>query len=195
MFREIRTVLLPDKNLLEKSLALARNLSTSDGLRFVIDNNNFIPHVTLYDAEFPESNFEKLLDMGEDLGKLLPLDLTFDKFFYGWDGYVAIFFKKTNQIYNFHKLVLEKLNPLRNGHQRNKYKKNQSDLVLKYGYHNVLENFEPHLTLGRFNDDKKAEVFVKELNNIKLQNFTADSFAFTETGKNGTVTKIIKKYG
>lgn len=192
-FIEIRAVLLPDKNLLEKSLNMAKSLSKNDGLIFAVDNNKFIPHITIYDAEFPESNYENVLQVGEGFKGLLPLNLVFDKFFCGW-GYVGIGFQKTEAVFNFHKQVINRLNSLRNGHLREKYANNKSELVMKYGYHNVMENFEPHLTFARFTDVKKAESITKELNKTKLQNFTTDSFALTETGENGTVTKIIKCY-
>ena len=196
--------MIPEGSIQRKLIALARKISIEQKELFYIDNKNFYAHITLYSPEYPKSNFEKVAKKVEEFSKNTNrIILDSEGFNTGW-GYVGLDFKKSDQVDNLHKLALKELNPLREGRIRNKYENEikegkyppiEVDYIKKYGYHNVLESFHPHLTLARFETEEIAQSIKGGLGTELLPSeITFTYLAISEMGPNGTCTKILKKF-
>ena len=185
-------------------LKLAELVADKKSVYFYTDGRKFLPHVTIHTLEFPVNNSEMVCEEVEKitLGSK-PMELTFKRVYTGW-GYIGVEFTKTEQIDNFHKLIIENLNPLREGRLRekyeteiseNKYPKKQVKYIGKYGYHNVLEYFMPHLTLARFTDEDETEEAARPLESIiELPDTRAYDVGVCEVGTHGTITRVIKNF-
>lgn len=185
-------------------LKLARLIADKRSVYFYTDGRKFLPHITIHTLEFPLKNIKAAYEEVEKVAlNLKPMDLIFKKVYTGW-GYIGVEFTKTEQIDNFHKLIIENLNPLREGRLRekyeteiseNKYPKKQVKYIGKYGYHNVFEYFMPHLTLARFIDEDETEKAAQFLESIiELPDSRAYDVGVCEVGTHGTCTRVIKNF-
>ncbi len=204
MFIRLNTVLIPEDKVQDNLVKLAKKIGINEKCLFHIDNNKFFSHITLYSPEYPTSNFEKVVTCVREISKRTEKTvLEFDGFVAKY-GYLVMGFKKSKAINNLHKLVLQKLNPLREGRIREKYEKEIKDgkytkeevnNIKKYSYHHVLESYYPHLTLARFETDEIAQkVKSKLLEKIIPRNITFPYIAVSEMGSNGTCTNILQKF-
>ena len=203
-FIRINTILIPQDDIQDQLVKLAKKITRGKKELFRIDNKNFFAHITLYSPEYPTCNLEKVTskvkEISENKSKIV---LEFDDFYTGW-GFVGLGFKKNAWVDNLQKVILKELNPLREERIREKYdseiiegkySKEEVNYIMKYGYNNVLNSFHPHLTLARFGSEDVAQG-VK--NNIK-KNILPSKIAFpylaiSEMRPNGTCTKVLKKF-
>jgi 2'-5' RNA ligase len=203
-FVRLNAVFLPDKGLEEKVLSLARQVAGGGDEIFHIDNRRFFAHLTIYSPEYPEENVSKVYDEVEALaGKLTPFKLSFLDF-NAVDGFVGARFAKTALAEMIHRQIVERLNPLRDGHIREKYLKElegnyspqQRELIKRFGSPLVFDFYQPHLTLARLVDNREAQSVVAELNSRdKLPLARITKMAVAAMGPNGTCTKIIETFG
>lgn len=204
-FVTIRTMFLPESELISKSLALAKEVTKGQEIYFHITKKTQLAHSTIYMAEFPLKNFNRIVDsLARLANKTRPIKLEYEKMYQEW-GYIGFSFKKNREIYELHKQVLDLLNPLRDGHLRmkyikelrsGKYSKRQMKYIRNFGYPQVLSEYNPHLTLARLKSEEKAKSIANEYNNSKFK--VKDAFfkkiAIGESGEHGTCTKIIKEF-
>jgi 2'-5' RNA ligase len=205
-FIELRTVLLPGTELSARALEIAGEITVGQNVLFRLDNQNFFAHLTLHNLEYPEKNLTKVLQATEEIAKATPAPRLVYKGFSDGFGYVGLAFEKSAELETLHEKFLEAMNPLREGHLRAKYETGiaagkynltQREHIRKYGYHNVLEDFQPHLTLTRFADEAEATRIARDLNTAgaEIAATPAGSLAVCLTGPNGTCVKILKAFG
>lgn len=204
-FITYRIIFVPDRKLSMRSIKLAQEVILSKKVYFAVNNSKYFPHLTVYKAEFPVSNKKVIFEGLESFSKQQkPFILTFNKIYSAW-GWLGIDFKRTAGIIRIHKTILDLLNPLREGHIRekyleelktNKYSPSQKRNILEYGYPLVLSEYRPHLTLARFVDSRKADRIKDNLNNKKIGigSGTINSIAVVTGGEHGVVSKFIKTY-
>lgn len=204
MFIRLNTVLVPEDKVQNSLVELAKRAGKNKACLFHTDNRKNFPHITLYAPEYPKNNFTKVINKLEDISKKTKeVVLEFDNFVAKY-GYLIISFKESKAINNLHKLVLQKLNHLREGRIREKYEKeikngkytkDEVNNIQNYSYHHVLETYNPHLTLARFENNelaqKAASKLEKELISCKI---TFPFLAISEMGPHGTCTKILKRF-
>lgn len=204
-FVTYRIIFVPDIQLSERTVKLARKIVKNKKIYFVINKEKYYPHLTVYKAEFPLKNRKAIFEGLKEFSKYQkPFVLNFNGFYSEW-GWLGIDFKKTREVYDAHKRILELMNPLREGHIRekffnelktNKYSVAQKKNVVKYGYPLVLSEYHPHLTLTRFIDVKEAMKMENYYNSQKVDfgGGVITSIAVVSGGEHGTVTKYIRKY-
>lgn len=200
----LNTILIPPADLKSQALELAAKIAKDRETVFSVDDKNYLPHLTLYSPEYPTKNRAKVYQsVAAAVVNTKPIELVFESFYQSW-GYVGLGFKKTPEIEDIHKRILEALNPLREGHQREKYTKEVSEgnypsgqikYIEQYGYHNILDAYEPHLTIARFKDQTISEKIVDDLKrDLSVPTSFANKLAVSEMGSDGTCTKILKTF-
>lgn len=203
-FIRLNTVLLPEGELLQVALKLAKKVSKDNEVLYFLDNVRYIPHLTIYAPEYPSKNLNKILSsVGNIAKKISPVPLKFEKYYYG-EGWIGLGFRKTTEVKKLHELILRGLNPLREGRLRikyeaeladGKYNTTQKKYINEYGYQNVLKNYHPHLSIARFEDFARA----KEVCNLLPQSLVPVNAVVTKlgvgiSGEHGTVTEMIKTF-
>lgn len=149
---------------------LNRKLSKENKTRFVSEFPIFTPHITIYQAEFPKRNESKVLEEVKSMANsserlLFVSDKPSVK-----GRYVAMNFKRSKEIENFSRHVVERLSPLREGNVKEVYRnsvqnlsKEESDNVAKWGYPYVMDLYNPHVTILALDDERDAQGVAKEI--------------------------------
>ncbi len=162
---------------------------------FVLDGKKCFPHITLYFPNYPTNILPKIKDILSNVAnntnafKLKFKDTTIAKI----DGGIFANYEQNDEGIRLKDLVVNLLNPLRNGLIREKYKNDPSKDVVEFGYPINKYHF-PHVTLTSFVDMNNAKEFINKRNNIIFSDIMVDTIAICEMGEHGTCTKIIEKF-
>jgi len=167
---ELRVTLEPNLARMHELVNIGRMLAAKGDAKYVIDGVNFFPHITLYTLAAPEYNLGKIeYKLSEIVKEFNQISLQAGELKKGYDGYIISLIEKTPELYSLHKKIVMELNPLREGlaphtHvSKNELSNVKLEVMEKYGHHNVLEGFDPHVTFVRYNSPDKAESLLKKI--------------------------------
>lgn len=186
----------------EAIIDLSQRFNKDPMLYPIIDGVDFYPHVTIYFADFPNRNFEKIIETTKKLvrdiqrQKLIFKELTASR------RYIDVEFEKSKSLQQIHETALKAINPFRKGYLREKYKdesylercnETEKENIVKYGYRNAMSLYRPHITITRF----ETVLQVKEaMNKIKwdIPEFEVDTLAVYEMGEHGTCKRELESF-
>ena len=119
------------------------------------------PHITLYVGQAPTNNTETILSSIQEImesTKAFRLKaLSYYEYNLDEPYYVGIRYEASDALKNLHASIVQAINPLRSGMLRDKdeerlkrniYTPQERERVLMFGYRNVMDAFEAHITLG-----------------------------------------------
>lgn len=179
-------------------MRLSRSLKKHGGL-FVLNERLYSSHITLYMMELPLENLSAakhiLKEIAASRRSFMLNPLTWNQ---SRDGYIDVEYRKDKSLSNLQKIVIRRINPLRNGLLREKdierlkltsglEKKN----IQTYGFRSVGANFKPHLTLT------KLKAYKAEANpriNSRRMSFKAREIGIFYLGEHGSCRKLVAKY-
>lgn len=195
----------------EKTTNIARRLGGLAEKRFdvnyTVSDTKYIPHATIYQAQYPKKNYDKIKSVLGDLSKeteaiqvkIGPYELHAGVFL--WWNII-----KTKELEDLHYKVLRKLNPLRKGLilpfikpdasgyvAGGEFSKQETYNVKKYGAVVVDKLFQPHVSIGR----TKSKINETEMYSClpKTESvFKAREICVGEMGDHGTVLKIRDRF-
>lgn len=183
-------------------IELSNEISKDNDAYFALDGSNFIPHITLYSPEYPSENIDKVLNTASQIIKnTLAFTARFTEIRSHF-GYIDIALGKTEEWIDLHERIVNELNPLRDGHLREKYldseelkqyTNQQQEYIKKYGYPEVLNSFTPHLTVGRLRDEVLAKEVARSLD-FPFKDFQVTHLAAFTMGDHGTCNGLIKEW-
>jgi 2'-5' RNA ligase len=182
----------------QAAIELGKKVAEKENVYFTLDGVDFIPHATIYSPEYPEKNLEKVVEIAEKIAKeFSPIEVEFKNIWpnVGW-GYVIASFENSDEIKNIHEKIVTSLNPLREGHTRDKDKDalgERKENIEKYGYPTVMNLYDPHITITKLKDENNFEKIVSELD-WKIKKFKVDTIMVCIMGEHGTCRKIIKEF-
>lgn len=201
-FIRLNVALKPLDEITKKLISLSREVAKNYESFFVLDGVDFFPHLTIYSPEYPESNSNKILKVVKDISHNSPkivfrLEKVNDS-----QGFISLHFQLTPEIKQLHQKVVKKLNPLREGHIRERYHQNdyritfspeQLTNIEKYGYPDAMSLYHPHLTIIRLKDESIAKEIV---NNIdwKVKELVAEKIAVYKMGQHGTCIELVEEF-
>lgn len=181
---------------------LSLEISKKEKALFVLDNANFYPHVTIYAPECPADNLDEIWKkLKLVFENIRPIKFTYTGI-KAEQGYIGVKANCSQEIRNIHEAIVEKINPLRGDHLREKYAKAESlegyskerrQNIQKYGNPDILNLYWPHMTIIRLKDEKVAEKISKEID-WTTKEFTIDTAGVYEMGENGTCVKLVKEF-
>ncbi|MCD4760934.1 DUF1045 domain-containing protein [bacterium] len=187
----------------KKAITLSKELGSKNKAKFILDGQNFYPHLTIYPPHYPAENLPKIINSVEgiiqDAGVI---KMVFSEVG-SKNGYVAIYFQLTPEIKALHKNLVEVLNPFREGYINPKYSEaakmerftSQEIVNIKdYGYPYVMDcYYHPHLSLIRLEDVEQAKAVINDVEwNIK--EFKVDKLILHRIGDNGGAIEVIKEF-
>jgi len=200
-FIRLNVVFKLPKSVAKKAISLSREISKNNEALFVLDGIRFHPHITIYSPEYPAKNLDKILQKVEEIvNKTKKPTLVFKKTD-AHKGFIGIEFNCLTEIKKIHEMIVAELNPLREGHIREKYTNNdykvglvpeQQENIKKYGYPDSMSLYIPHLTIIRLKDESLAETILKEVR-WGIPEFTVNKIAVYKMGKHGTCRELVKE--
>ncbi len=199
-FTRLNTAFIPPREVSEKAIELGRAIGNLAETYFALDGVNFYPHVTIYPPEYPEGKVSEVLGAVEQIAKSIsPARFKYRRID-SLQGYVGISFENTLEIKAIHQQIVEALNPLREGHIREKYSEYQmhfTDVQLEnieeYGYPDAMSLYDPHLTITRLKDESRTEEIISTIN-WNISEFTINKIGVYKSGEHGTCKELIKEF-
>ena len=200
-FIRINIAFRPPADIAEAAAKLSAEIAQKEEAHFVIDSQNFYPHMTIYSPEYPAQNLGKVLSaLGEILKKFSEVKFIFKKVTTE-EGWIGIEFELTDEIKKIHESIVGEMNALREGHLREKYliqdgsehSAEQKENIQKYGLPSLMGLYIPHLTLTRLKDEKIAEKLTQEIN-WPIPEFKADKLGAFKMGDHGTCIELIQEF-
>lgn len=201
-FIRLNIALKPPKFVAEKAIGLSRKLGRKFKYHFVLDDTKYHPHITVYSPEYPVENLEKILEavriIAEETKKMKVRGDGFE----AKQGFVGVRFDLTDEIREFHKKVVAALNPLRENHLREKYEAADYKMKLspekienirKYGYPSAMSLYNPHLTIIRLTDEKKAEE-ISENMKWDIPEFEVRELGVYKMGDHGICKELVQTF-
>lgn len=193
----LNIVILPDKKIKNLAIQFSKKLADKFPVEFILAKNDYLPHITLYQAEFPEKNIEKIKLTIKDICKK---NFSFKINLLGFSNFEKFIFWniKSGLINKLHQQVVGKLNPLRQGLimnnllsvNKNLYTGVKED-IKKYGSLLIGKNYLPHLTITCLRNKSYIKKALQELKNNNSLVFTVNKIHIGLLDKFGTVRKII----
>jgi 2'-5' RNA ligase len=114
---------------------------------------SYRPHITIYQIEIPSSNEKEVINqMKKITWESKKIFFQSDTFSIKWN-YIAYSFIRSIDIQEFHKKIVESLNPFREWLIKNKYDnlenftKIEKENILNYWYPYVINAYIPHVTI------------------------------------------------
>ncbi|MFA5092075.1 MAG: 2'-5' RNA ligase family protein [Candidatus Paceibacterota bacterium] len=148
------------------------------------DLNKNCPHLNLYDLSIPKENLKYIiLKIKEILVDQKPFIIKTKKVNYFSFGIIFLEIEPNQELKTLHKKIVKEVSKLKGTCIDNDYlaphrtyTKKQKELLLKYGNPFVLDQFQPHITIGFVNNQKDTLANIcKELNTyIKSNKFQVD---------------------
>jgi 2'-5' RNA ligase len=200
-FVRINIAFKPPSEAAWKAEGLSQEISRKEEAFFVLDGSHFHPHITIYPSEYPANIVDRIVEKMEILAKdFSPLEFVFKKA-ENHHGYISMAANYSPELRSFHEAIVETINPLRGEHLREKYiqasKTEISDAkkqnIRQYGYPDLMDLYNPHLTITRLKDEKMGEQVAKDIR-WPIKRFELDTVGIYELGENGTCIRLIREF-
>lgn len=179
---------------------LSQKLAKDYQTFFVLGGRKVFSHISIYSPLFPSKNINKVLARtGEVVKKVTSIQTSFTGL-KCVDGYLVIGLRKTREMTNFHKVIVNSLNPYRESSLRTKYRDHwenyngtQKVNIVSFGVPYILNLYYPHITITRFKNDSDANKAVKSLTTY-TGTVILNKIAVFTMGEHGTCTRLIKSW-
>lgn len=195
--RPCNIVLLPSPALATKAIKVSETLRSNESL-FTLKDGSFYPHISLYMFELRVDDYMKVQEVIQGISATQSLQsLTATKYDQRM-GFLDAEYAVTPDLSRLQDLIVDALNPIRNGmREKDKLRMEQAvglkrEYFEKYGYPNVKELFRPHVTLTRFNNENMFDT--SKLPGISDFSGNFDRLSFFESGDNGTCVRLLSSY-
>lgn len=201
-FTRVNIAIKPPQEVIEEAIKISNQIGKETEPFFILDGINFFPHITIYSPEYPDNNLDQVYKTVNEITSSTDRFVTTFTSFNSHLGYIDIALEKTEQWEKLHEAVVNKLNPYRENHVREKYKSSeelsnyseiQQKYILDFGYSEVFSAFRPHLTITRLKDEQVAKEVVDKLN-LQVHSFQVKELAAYLMGSHGTCTKLIREF-
>ncbi len=189
-------VIYPPAEVSKRAIIVSKELKKKNSL-YVLDDKNYFPHITLYMAAFPLKNIRKVKELLKQFApKIKSFKITSSKYRQNIDGYIDVVYKKSKNINELQKKIINLLNPLREGQmiendevQISEMTKAEQNNLKFYGFRRIGGHFFPHLTFSKLEKfDKSALSYIDKLN----FSFKVNKIGFFYLGDYGTCRKLIE---
>ncbi len=197
----LNIAILPSDEIVNQSIVMSKKIAKELGSKFILNLNTSIPHITIYQAQYPSKNIDNLKLIARNLSLVQGLfEITLDAISVSHGTFLFWNCNKTLILQNLQKKAVELANPLREGliptsladvadlSEGDKYD------VKHFGALLIGTRYEPHITITRLNKEEDAEKAIKVLSGSKSISFKPKGLILGYLGEHGTVTGIVESF-
>jgi hypothetical protein len=196
----LNIALLPDEKVTQAAIQMSKDLSANLPTNFILNSQNLIPHLTIYQAEFPTKNIPEVeKQVQEMLQDKNPFELELFGFSATPQGNVWWNAADPEPMATFQKEAIERCNRLREGQllpgieNLVKIGPEYANEVNNYGSVWLFDRYSPHISLTAVTPENISKT-LEYLGEGKRDKFEAKEIFIGYLGKYGTVTEIIKRF-
>lgn len=197
----LNIAILPPDDITAQAIVMSQKIADEIGSRFVLNPNSLIPHITVYQAQYPSENMDKMKNITKTLSLEQELfEITFDAITVSHETFLFWKCEKGLILQNLQKKAVELANPLREG----LIPASLADVsglsvgdrydVEHYGALLIGPRYEPHITITRLNKSEDAKKAIKALSGSIKLSFRPKGLILGYLGDHGTVTEIIEEF-
>lgn len=200
MDKRLNIVFIPPKEVANYSIGLCKKMKVNE-VSFLLDGINNLPHITIYQLAIPENNLERLVEKLDQITKNFSAQKFIFTDFQEHTGFLGASFKLTESIKRVQEEIVEQITELREG--RNilevndpaveDWPENHKRVVVRYGFDNLFDFYNPHITITRLPDFEKAQNLARKLS-WPFAEFESDAIGLYELGEFGTCNKLIREF-
>lgn len=194
----LNVCVLPSKEVGEECVKISQSLDQTKTL-FALGDDKF-PHTTVYMARFAN---DKIPEVTAPLDELMQTVAAFEcrntGYFMTAGRYLEVSYEKSDEFMEFHRLVMNKLSPLRinpgNPYEESyfaPYTANQERNAQNTGYDLANELYRPHITLTRYKEGQVPQE-TPQLPDVDLS-FSLGRIGLYKADDNGAVYEEIKSF-
>jgi len=171
--------------------------------KYILNKENAIPHITLFQGLFPEKNIDNLAQAISDIaGNTRGFKLKF-KDLVNFKSSVWAEFIKNPEVSNLHARVVEDIQPLREGLVEPQFESThpvyqsltvtRRKMVDEYGYPHLFEMFEPHISLMKLVDREMVFIILDRIN-WRIKELAITKLAIYDSGEEATAKGLIREF-
>lgn len=195
------TAIIPPDDVSIQAIEMSKKVAEGVESEFVLNLDRLLPHITVYQAKYPNKNIEKLKNIVRKLSseqELFEVKLDVITVFYG----TFLFWNcgKTDALQDLHQKVVRLANPLRDGlipeQLANRRGLNEGDRydIKTFGALLIGPRYKPHITITRLKRQDDAEKAIRILGDSKSLYFKPKALILGYLGEHGTVTGIVESF-
>ena len=197
--KPLNVVILPNEQIQQWIVNTSKQIHETYASEFIVDNITHIPHISLYQSEYPETA------VSEVVKRLTTITASHQPFrielasISTIASYLFCDVQKTKELLQLHSLIVHTLNPLRDPllHTRMDQHSGFPDYFFestkKYGYALALEHYQPHITITAFSTPKQAQQAAATVSPARYSSII-DAVYLANIDHHGTVTNILEKF-
>lgn len=198
----LNIAILPSPGVRDLAITLSQKVAQNFQTEFVLDEQKFMPHITVYQAHFPVNNIEKIKDVLDQIAhSTAPFGVTLGEFSISHDTFLFWNAQVSENLRRLHDQIVENNNHLREGLilpvLATVTGLTEDDKVDMQNYGSLLigSRFRPHITITRLSDQKDEENVMKSLRKFNYKAiFEVNELILGYLGPNGTVNGIIETF-
>jgi len=197
----LNIAIIPSEEATNQAIKMSQKISDELGSRFILGQKTLIPHATVYQAQYPSRNIDRLKDMVKDFAQKTDLfEIELNKITASHGTFLFWDCEKSPILQNLHEKVVELANPLREGlipsqlSDRENLSSGDEYDIKTFGSMLIGSRYKPHITITRLNKDSDAEKAIELLSDTDNFSFKPRGLFLGYLGEHGTVTKIIENY-
>lgn len=196
----LNIIYLPDEATRNKAIEISRKVSSQLPTEFTLGQDRY-PHITIYQARFPNKNIGQLKKIIDEIAhktrlfeiEMCPFAINVVRGFVWWNCI------KTDDLARTHLETISRVNPLREGlvpEGLKTYPATEGDKkdIKNYGSLLVGEHYFPHITITRLKNSEDKEKAQGILGEGEYSVFGVDKIVLGQMGDHGTVTEIIEEF-
>lgn len=199
--KTLNIAILPSDEIVSQAIAMSKKIADEVGSRFILNLNTLIPHVTIYQAQYPSENIDKVKNIVRDLSLKQELfEIKFEGITVSHGTFLFWKCERSSILQKLQKKAVELANPLRKGlvpdslaDVRGLSEGDKYD-VKHFGTLLIGPRYEPHITITRLNKEEDAKKAIKVLSGSKNISFKPKSLILGYLGDHGAVTGIVKNF-
>lgn len=200
MDKRLNIVFIPPKEIADYAAGLCLKIKEGSEISFLLDGINNFPHITIYQLVVPENNMERLVGKLDKITQNSNPQTFIFTDFQEHSGFLGAGFTPTDSIKAVQKEVVDSISDLREGNivslddpnlldKPDQYKQ----IITEFGFDNLFDFYNPHITITRLPDFEKARKLAKQLT-WPFSEFESSSIGLYSLGEFGTCNKLIKEF-
>lgn len=196
----LNIAILPSDGVAAQAIIMSKKIAKEIGSRFILNLNTLIPHITIYQAQYPSKNINNVKSIARNLSLKQELfEITLDAITVSYGTFLSWNCKRTKILQDLQLRAVESANPLREGiipqgfDVKNLSEGDQYDVKM-FGALLIGPRYTPHITITRLNKETDAEKAIEVLSGSRKLSFKPKGLILGYSGEHGTVIEIVENF-